>query len=96
MQGLTTLEAMRIINPCWSFGPPEEFSWLIGVVKVFSPDYFVDTNPTGMPTPILWYFIPMYIVITLLAFCVCVAVDRRGFLRDVEYIKSTKSRREQK
>ena len=84
-------EALRTMNPCWSFGVPEQFSFIIPVAKFFLPDFMVGENATGSFTPILWYAIPVYLAMTLLAFPITVAVDRKRFSYDLKrYLDSTK------
>ena len=77
-------EALRTMNPCWSFGVPEQFEWIGGVAKVFLPDSMVGDNATGTYTPVLWYAIPVYLVMTLAALPITVALDRENFKRDVK------------
>lgn len=81
-------EALAIANPIWTFGPPESFSFALDIAKLFSPDYFVDANPTGMPLPVLWYLIPMFIGISVLAFIVFAIVDRKQFVKDVASLRA--------
>ena len=81
-------EGLVSANPCWSFGPPEAFSFLKDMAKIFSPDVFVGANPSGHIVPILWYFIPVYLGITLLAFPVCTLVDKKNFLSDMQKLKA--------
>lgn len=87
VEHLSLADAMKAINPVWSFGPPEVFSWLLNLAKVFSPDAWVANNSAGAPLPILWYFIPAYIIITLIAFPICALVDRKNFVRDFQIFK---------
>ena len=87
VEHLSFADAMKAINPVWSFGPPDVFSWLLDLAKVFSPDVWVCDNSAGAPLPILWYLIPVYIIITLIAFPICVLVDRKNFVRDFQTFK---------
>ncbi len=48
--------ALSVINPLWSFGPPPEFAFLRPLFDFFG----------GLP--VVWYALPMYIGITLLAY----------------------------
>ena len=70
-------------NPCWLFHPIEEFSFIIPVIDFFTPDVFMGDLATGEPfTPLLWYFIPMYLLIAVLAFIIMALANRRRFLED--------------
>ncbi len=86
-EGLSLYEALKLANPVWSFGPPESFSWLLELADSVMPDFFISTNPTGAPLPVLWYAVPLYVIITIIAFVVLALSDKDGFL---EFIKSKK------
>lgn len=76
-------ESLCLINPCWSVIPPVgRFDWLINIIAFFSPAFLMGGNSTGFYVPILWYAIPMYIGITLIAFIACVLLDFKAFKRD--------------
>ncbi len=66
------------INPCFSMGPPEEFIWLGRLSSFFTPGVFLGESSTGLYTPILWYAIPVYIGITLVAVAVFFSMDRKN------------------
>ena len=84
-------EALKTMNPCWSFGVPEQFSWIASVAKVFLPNFMVGEDAEGAFTPIIWYAIPVYLVMTLAALPITAAVDRENFKRDLsKYLNSTK------
>ncbi len=75
--------ALKSANPVWSFGPPESFSFVLNIARALSPNILVGDNPTGLPVPILWYFIPVYLGIMIIALPVCAAVDRENFKTDM-------------
>ena len=86
-------ETLCAYNPCWLFHPIEEFDWLIPIIDVFTPDLFMGDLATGEPfTPLLWYFIPMYLLIAVLAFLIMSLADRKRFLQDWRKIKAYFSR----
>lgn len=78
------------INPCWSIAPPENgnFGWLIKIISFFTPSVLMGNNPASIYIPILWYAIPMYIGITLVATIVCILVDYRQFKKDFATFKA--------
>ncbi len=81
-------ESLLIANPAWSFAPPAAFPFVVDIAKALSPDIFVGANPAGIYVPVLWYFIPVYLGITLLAFPVCALVDRQNFVSDMRSYKT--------
>jgi len=83
VEGMTLADALYRISPVWSFGPPEEFAWVIRIVDVFSPDVFVGNGGKTPLVPILWYAIPVYIGITLIALPICISADYKRFKADV-------------
>ena len=86
-------EVLYAYNPCWLFHPIEEFDWLIPIIDVFTPDLFMGDLATGEPfTPLLWYFIPMYLLIAVLAFLIMSLADRKRFSEDWRKIKAYFSR----
>ena len=85
--------AMKKINPCWSFGPPDAFSSFLPIAKRISPDVFLIKNGAYSPTPVLWYIIPGYIVITVLSFFVFTSLDRTRLIRDFKYGKALRTKK---
>ncbi len=71
------------INPCMLMGPPEGLPWVRELVGMFTPDSLMGGNPAGLCAPILWYAIPVYLGISLLALIVFSLVDRAGFRADI-------------
>lgn len=62
--------ALATINPLWTFGPPDNFAWVRGIVKFFVPDSWVGVSGTDC-IPVLWYAFPLYLGVTLIAFLIC-------------------------
>ena len=59
------------------FHPVEQFDFIVPVIDFFTPDLFMGDPATGKPyTPLLWYFIPMYLLIALLSFAAMALADR--------------------
>jgi hypothetical protein len=90
VEHLSLTDALKAINPVWSFGPPDVFSWLLDLARVFSPSEWVFDNAAGAPLPILWYIIPAYIIMTLVAFPICVLADRKNFIADFRTFKQNR------
>lgn len=78
------------IDPCLLMGPSEELSWVTDVVRVFSPSVFLGNNATGRYAPILWYAVPLYLGITLIAFVLFIIADRKNFIADVRRLCAKK------
>lgn len=83
-EGMTLSEALRLSNPVWSFGPPENFSFILNTVKAIFPDFTVISGKTGLPIPLIWYAVPMYVLITLIAALLLTFLDRKNFKRDYD------------
>lgn len=79
--------SLCLINPCWSVLPPSGFDWLVSIIAFFSPAFLMGGNASGFYVPILWYAIPMYLGITLVAFIVCSFIDFKVFKGDFTRFK---------
>ena len=90
VEGMTVADALYRISPVWSFGAPEEFSWVLRVVDVFSPDAFTGNGGKTPLVPVLWYAIPLYLGITLIALPICIAADYKRFRADARKIFTKK------
>ena len=90
VEGLSLADALYKISPVWSFGPPEEFSWVVRIVDVLSPDAFVGNGGATPIVPLLWYAIPLYLGITLIALPICIAADLGRFKEDAGKIFTKK------
>lgn len=75
------------LNPFSMMGPPEGFPWLLELVGVFTPDFFLGANPAGCCVPILWYALPLYLLMSFVSFWVFAAADRKRFLADIRKCK---------
>lgn len=78
-------EALYEANPCWMMHPNEDFSWLVPVIDLFTPDVFMGGDG-GLYTPLLWYAIPMYLLICILGFALGAAIDHRRFVADMRAV----------
>ncbi len=81
------------INPCWSITAPSGFDWLVKIISAFTPAFLRGGNSAGFYVPILWYAIPMYLGITLVAFVVCVLCDLGTFKAYLSNIKENISKK---
>ena len=52
-------------NPVWALHPSEGFEGIAKIITIFTPKIFLGGDGSGY-TPILWYLIPMYLLITIL------------------------------
>lgn len=94
VEGMTLAEALYVANPVWVFGPPEDFSWVMSIAKVFSPDAWVGVNDGGRLIPVLWYAVPLYLGITVVSLPVCALVDRKNFVSNFKkYTQKIKLRK---
>lgn len=59
------------VNPGWSMRPDAKFAWLVDIIALFTPSFFLGNNPWGVYLPILWYAIPLYFAMTALVCAVC-------------------------
>ena len=75
-------EALYEANPCWMMHPDDGFGWLTSVIAVFTPGIFMDADG-GTSVPLLWYAIPMYLLICVLGFVIGAIADRRRFSADM-------------
>ena len=88
--------SLREINPCWSITAPAGFDWLMKIISSFTPAFLRGGNASGFYVPILWYAIPMYLGITLVAFVVCVLCDLSAFKAYLSAIKENMSKKKEK
>ena len=88
--------SLREINPCWSITAPAGFDWLMNIISSFTPAFLRGGNASGFYVPILWYAIPMYLGITLVAFVVCVLCDLSAFKAYLSAIKENMSKKKEK
>lgn len=76
-------------NPCWFFHPVEQFDFIVPVIDFFTPDIFMGDAASGKPyTPLLWYFIPMYLLIAAVTFAVTALADRTRFREDLRAFRT--------
>lgn len=59
------------MNPCGVMAPPTGLPWLEGIVRIFTPDFF-------WGIPFLWYAIPLYLGVSLIALVLFLLADRTG------------------
>ena len=80
-------ESLLEVNPIWAFGPPEGFEFVLKIVGVFTPGFLLGKNG-GAPVPVLWYVIPYYLLISVIAFAIFAAADKSRFLADFSRLKA--------
>ena len=74
-------------NPSWSFHADGYFSFIYSIVEVLSPKIFFNPE-TNLKIPILWYFVPIYILTTILVIIFCIFFDKEGTHSFYEKIKN--------
>ncbi len=79
--GNTTLHQFLIQqNPCWVMGPPTDYQAVGKIIMFFTPSIFDEI-------PLLWYAIPLYLLITVGAFGLGAIFDNARFLADFNRVK---------
>ena len=75
-------------NPCMVMQPnlPAGFEWVLDLIKIFTPSVFLGDG-TRPYTPLLWYAIPLFLLIAILAFLLSVALDAKRFSADIRSLK---------
>lgn len=72
-------EMLKIRNVCFVICPPPEVPIVEKIFRALTPAVFMG-DETGVPVPLLWMAIPMYLIITVLGFGIFAAIDRKGFM----------------
>lgn len=67
--------ALSQLNPFCIMHPMAQFAWMERFVRLLTPSFFMGANGVGY-TPILWYAIPLYLAITLVALPIMWLLDR--------------------
>ena len=60
-------ETLYTLNPLGIIHPPENAGALLKILSYLSPSIFLGAK-SGVYVPILWYMLPAYVAITLLAY----------------------------
>lgn len=68
-------ECLLALNPLWMMHPPALFPWLKSLLEFFTFDFFLG-NETRPYTPVMWYFLPMFLAITAAATAFGAAAQR--------------------
>ncbi len=79
--------SLYALNPTWSFHPTDVFTIIEPIIAFFSPKCFMNSE-TNYYLPILWYAIPLYLLITALAFLFTAIFDKKNFLEFCCKVKS--------
>lgn len=82
-EGTDLFAGLYELNPCWLMhpAPPAGFEWAQAALEALTPSVFLG-NGTRPYTPLLWYFIPMYLLLSLVAFLLGILFDRKHFAAD--------------
>ena len=79
-------------NPLWIMAPSDAFESVGKVLAIFTPSIFLQTE-THPYTPILWYALPMYLFITLVAYILGGVFDRKNLISDFRALKNKLKKR---
>jgi len=83
--GDMTLEEFLVReNPCWAMCPPENYSFVLDLVKPFTPNAFLFAE--GGAVPILWYAIPLFILISIGGLLFGMMLDVKRFREDIKTV----------
>lgn len=79
------------LNPCWIMhpAPPAGFEWAQTALECFTPSVFLG-NAERPYVPLLWYFVPMYLLMAALALLLGIALDFKRFRADLSAHKRKK------
>ena len=77
---------LRSVNPCWAFGPLDQFEWVGEAASIFAPDFMLKAS-NGRYIPLLWYSIPMFVFMLCGAIGLGSWLDHERFMRDVKNIR---------
>ncbi|MDE5896557.1 MAG: YwaF family protein [Clostridia bacterium] len=72
------------LNPLWVMHPPEGFDFIVKVFTALTPSVFLPSASNPYYTPVLWYAIPFWLLVTLLGFIVGAITDRENFKHDAK------------
>ena len=89
------LEELNKLNPCWAMGPPVNYPFVEALVAPFTPSIFLSSKG-GVTTPILWFAIPLFILITVVGFLLGVILDNKNFKKDMKLLKEKLSHKKYK
>lgn len=81
-------DALKSTNPFSLMGPREGYGSITSVITALSPSIFLTNNPAHTYVPILWYAVPLYLVISVAAFAVLGLVDRKNLKKDISTRKA--------
>ncbi len=71
------------LNPGWCIRPNPSFGVINDIIFALTPDIFLGDAATGKPyVPILWYAIPLYLLIAVAGFAVLAVADRKRLKKD--------------
>ena len=81
-------EELLGLNPLWLMHPPEGFEPIVKIFTALTPSLFLPSASNPYYTPILWYAIPFWLLVTLLGFIVGALSDTENFKRDAKAFAS--------
>ncbi len=84
----TLFEALYSANPCMVMHPalPNGFGFVLDLIRAFTPAAFWGSAEKPF-VPLLWYAIPVFLAIALLAFLFGILFDGKRFREDVKKLR---------
>lgn len=79
---MTLYEFLVWQNPCWAMAPPSGYPFVEALVAPLTPDIFLASRG-GINTPILWYAIPLFILIFSGSLVLGIILDNARFRHDI-------------
>ncbi len=70
-------------NPCWAMCPPEAYPFVEKLLSPLIPSVFL-ASKGGIDTPVLWYFFPIVILVTVAGFVLGLILDGKHFFGDIK------------
>ena len=80
--------ALKSQNPFSLMCPREGFDEITSMITALSPSVFLTNNPNNAYVPILWYAVPLYLVVSVIAAVVLGIVDRKNLKEDIKALKA--------
>lgn len=79
-------DALKSSNTFSMMGPREGYDGITSLITALSPSFFLTNNPAHTYVPILWYAVPLYLVISVASLGVLGFVDRKSLQRDIKFL----------
>ena len=81
------LQYLILPNPCWAMGPPANYPIIEAFAAPLTPSIFLESKG-GVTTPILWFAIPLFVLITVIGFLLGIMLDNKHFKDDMRTVRA--------